>query len=79
MLTFCLKELRAICSFCDYLSIPLRAIFESAGVPIIFLVQADDFSADFVMSTVNNEGLRISFHCHDLLILKLSRWCRQCQ
>lgn len=52
-LTFCLRELRAIAAFCDFVGAALRTVFEEAGSPIIFLVRADRYTADFVLSTVN--------------------------
>eukprot|EP00041_Stephanoeca_diplocostata_P035425 m.1248162 g.1248162 ORF g.1248162 m.1248162 type:complete len:558 (-) comp24697_c0_seq11:2335-4008(-) len=52
-LTFCLRELRAIAGFCDFVGAALRTVFEEAGSPIIFLVRSDRYTADFVLSTVN--------------------------
>lgn len=52
-LTFCLKELRAISSFCDYTNQSLRVNYTEAGAPIVFAIRADNYMSDFVLATVN--------------------------
>lgn len=52
-LTFCLKELRAISSFCDFTNQSLRVNYTDAGAPIVFAIRAENYMSDFVLATVN--------------------------
>eukprot|EP00002_Diphylleia_rotans_P017331 TRINITY_DN3365_c0_g1_i1.p1 TRINITY_DN3365_c0_g1~~TRINITY_DN3365_c0_g1_i1.p1 ORF type:complete len:409 (-),score=78.79 TRINITY_DN3365_c0_g1_i1:218-1444(-) len=52
-LTFCLKEFKAILSFCEYSGQPLQISVEKAGRPVIFTVKVThDCEADFVLATL---------------------------
>lgn len=52
--TFCLKELRAILAFSEYVNQPLSLHFEQAGRPIVFSFESDDlYVGDFVMATLS--------------------------
>ncbi|KAH9488531.1 cell cycle checkpoint control protein rad9a [Bulinus truncatus] len=51
--TFCLREMRAVLSFCDLTGLPLIAQFEEPGRPITFSVTSDpSFEANFVLATL---------------------------
>ena len=52
--TFCLKELRAILSFSEFLNQPVSLHFEHAGRPIVFSLDSDSlYQGDFVMATLS--------------------------
>ena len=52
--TFCLKELRAILAFTEYVNQPLSLHFEHPGKPIIFALDNDEvYDAHFVMATLS--------------------------
>ena len=52
--TFCLKELRAILAFSEFVNQPISVHFEQAGKPIVFSFDSDDlYQGDFVLATLS--------------------------
>eukprot|EP00045_Choanoeca_perplexa_P004919 m.41492 g.41492 ORF g.41492 m.41492 type:complete len:429 (+) comp12837_c0_seq2:66-1352(+) len=55
-LVFCLKELKALLVFVDYVSEPLSMHFGRGGQPIIFSQEARSHRVEFVFATLDNGG-----------------------
>eukprot|EP01097_Dermamoeba_algensis_P012152 TRINITY_DN997_c0_g1_i2.p1 TRINITY_DN997_c0_g1~~TRINITY_DN997_c0_g1_i2.p1 ORF type:complete len:434 (-),score=102.74 TRINITY_DN997_c0_g1_i2:1587-2888(-) len=52
-LTFCLKEVKAILSFCEVLGQPVSIFYERGGRPILFAINCyNSLEADFVIATL---------------------------
>ncbi|KJE95394.1 cell cycle checkpoint control protein [Capsaspora owczarzaki ATCC 30864] len=51
-ITFCLKEFKAILTFCDTLNEAMQIHFDNAGKPIILSVATDMFKAELVLATL---------------------------
>ncbi|XP_057315283.1 cell cycle checkpoint control protein RAD9A-like [Hydractinia symbiolongicarpus] len=52
--TFCLKELRAILAFSEFVNQPLAIHFEHSGKPIVFALDNDElYEGNFVMATLS--------------------------
>ena len=53
LVTFCLKELRAVLTFSEFANQPVTLYFEHPGKPIVFALDNDVlYSGDFVMATL---------------------------
>ena len=53
--TFCLKELRAILAFSEFVNQPLSLHFEHSGKPIVFSLDGDNiYEGNFVMATLSD-------------------------
>ena len=58
VVTFCLKELRAVLSFSEFANQPVTLHFEHAGKPIVFSLDNDAlYSGDFVMATLAEDDM----------------------
>ena len=56
--TFSLKDLRAVLSFCDVASLPVQFYFESGGKPLVISVEEEkNFKINFVLATISNDEL----------------------
>lgn len=53
LITFALKEFKAIINLAETVAAPLDAAFERGGVPILIAVEGDEFNADFVIATTD--------------------------
>eukprot|EP01103_Thecamoeba_quadrilineata_P015052 TRINITY_DN4637_c0_g1_i3.p1 TRINITY_DN4637_c0_g1~~TRINITY_DN4637_c0_g1_i3.p1 ORF type:complete len:207 (-),score=54.45 TRINITY_DN4637_c0_g1_i3:110-730(-) len=57
-LTFCLKEFKAILSFCEVAGQQIAFFFDKAGRPILFSVRLfNQLEADFVVATLAEDSL----------------------
>ncbi|KAK2581670.1 hypothetical protein KPH14_002166 [Odynerus spinipes] len=52
-ITFCLKELKAILPFAEFIKVPITIYFESAGRPVVFVLKHPTFEANLLLSTLN--------------------------
>ncbi|KAL7286043.1 hypothetical protein TKK_0019652 [Trichogramma kaykai] len=53
IITFCLKELRAILSLADILSQPIDIHFERPGRPVVFVCKSGSMESNLVLATLN--------------------------
>ena len=57
-ITFSLKDLRAVLSFCDAASMPVYFHFETGGKPLVISIEQDNsFKTNFVLATISDEEL----------------------
>ncbi|KAF7380250.1 hypothetical protein HZH66_014605 [Vespula vulgaris] len=54
-ITFCMKELRAILNFAEFVKLPISIYLESAGRPAVFVLKNTTFEANLVLSTLNSD------------------------
>jgi len=56
-ITFCLKELRSLLMFADYLQLPIHASFSQGGQPMVLTVsQGQCINCTYVLATLNEDG-----------------------
>ncbi|XP_023232946.1 cell cycle checkpoint control protein RAD9A-like [Centruroides sculpturatus] len=56
IVTFCLKELRAVVNFAESCSVPILICIQASGVPILFEIQEiPGVEAEFVLATLSEE------------------------
>ena len=56
-ITFCLKELRSLLAFAEYLQLPITAEFSQGGQPLVLTVsQGQAISCTYVLATLAEEG-----------------------
>jgi len=56
-LTFCLKELRSLLAFAEYLRLPITAEFSQGGQPLVLTAsQGQAISCTYVLATLAEEG-----------------------
>lgn len=53
VITFCMKELRAILNFAEFVKLPINIYLETAGRPAVFVIKNSTFEANLVLSTLN--------------------------
>jgi hypothetical protein len=56
LISFALKEFKAIIILADYMSSNIIATFQNGGEPLIIEMTSEVFKADFVLSTTNYDG-----------------------
>ena len=56
-ITFCLKELRSLLMFAEYLQLPIHASFSQGGQPMVLTVsQGQCINCTYVLATLNEDG-----------------------
>ncbi|XP_015189276.1 PREDICTED: cell cycle checkpoint control protein RAD9A [Polistes dominula] len=53
VITFCMKELKAILNFAELVKLPINIYLETAGRPVVFVIKNSTFEANLVLSTLN--------------------------
>ncbi|XP_035724814.1 cell cycle checkpoint control protein RAD9A-like isoform X1 [Vespa mandarinia] len=54
-ITFCMKELKAILNFAEFVKLPINMYLESAGKPAVFVLKNSTLEVNLVLSTLNTE------------------------
>ncbi|XP_025160344.1 cell cycle checkpoint control protein RAD9B isoform X2 [Harpegnathos saltator] len=56
VITFCLKEFRALLTFSESVGIPVSTHFETAGRPVLFALKSQGFEVNLLLSTLSPDN-----------------------